>query len=113
MDIPGTDGVVAVGRILPEDKPFIDVLQTALGEKAPKLVNTPADKHILLLEDAAAAIGFAKVIQGIDSNVLVLPELKKVDEIWVVKTMGWKSKGDVFFCHVWPGGVGARFCART
>jgi hypothetical protein len=109
MDIPGTDGVVTVGRILPQDRPFIDVLRAALTARVPKLVNTPSDKHILLLEDAGVAIGFFKVIQGIDSNVEALPELKKVDEVWVVKTMGWKSAGDVFFYHVWPGGVRERF----
>ncbi len=51
MSIPGTDGVVVASRILPEDRPFIEVLRRALANKVPKLVGTPADKHILLLED--------------------------------------------------------------
>jgi len=109
MDIPGSDGVVVVSRILPDGKPFADVLRRALDNKVPKLVQTPADRHILLLEDEGAAIGFHRLIEGIDSRVEELPELKKVDEVWVVKTMGWKTSGNVFFCHVWPGGVMERF----
>jgi hypothetical protein len=45
MKIPGTEGAVVVGRILPANKPFIDVLQKALGDKVPKLVATPAEKQ--------------------------------------------------------------------
>jgi hypothetical protein len=109
MSIPGTDGVVVVSRILPEERPFIEVLRRALANKVPKLVGTPADKHILLLEDEGAAIGFYKVTHGIDSSVASVPELKKVAEVWVVKTMSWKASGEVFFYRVWPGGVGERF----
>jgi len=106
MSIPGADGVVVVSRILPVDRPLIDVLRKALANKVPKLVGTPADKHILLLEDEGTAIGFYKVVHGIDSSVEGLPELKKVDEVWVIKTMGWKTSGKVTFYHVWPGGAG-------
>lgn len=109
MDISGTEGVVSVSRILPKDRPFIDVLRTALARKLPKLVATPADKHILLLEDASSAIGFRQVIEGIDACREEFPQLSDVDEIWVAKTVVWKTAGDVWFCHVWPGGVRERF----
>lgn len=113
MDIAGTEGVVSVSRLLPKDRPFIDVLRTALEKKLPKLVATAADKHILLLEDASSAIGFRQVIEGIESCEKEFPELSEVDEIWVVKTAVWKTAGDVWFCHVWPGGVLERFRIQT
>jgi hypothetical protein len=109
MSIPGTDGVLVVSRILPDDRPFSDVLKRALTNKLPKLVGTPADKYILLLEDEGASLGFHKVIDGIDSSAEGLPELRRVDAIWVAKTLSWKKSGVVFFCHVWPGGVRERF----
>ena len=109
MKIPGTKGVVVVGRILPANKPFIDVLQKALGDKVPKLVATPAEKHILLLEDNGVAIGFVKVTTGIDTSVDALPDLKKVSEVWIAHTMGWKTSGDVLFVRIWRGSVTERF----
>jgi hypothetical protein len=112
MEIPGTDGVVVVGRILPVNKPFIDVLQKALATKVPKLVATPAEKHILLLEDNGVAIGFVEVTTGIDSSVDALPDLKKVSEVWIAHTMGWKTSGDVLFVHIWRGGVKERFWVK-
>ncbi|MGO9840850.1 MAG: hypothetical protein ACLPZF_06580 [Candidatus Acidiferrales bacterium] len=113
MDIAGTEGVVSVSRLLPKDRPFIDVLRTALARKLPKLVANPADRHILLLEDASSAIGFRQVIEGIDASREKFPQLSDVDEIWVTKTVVWKTAGDVWFCHVWPGGVQERFRIRT
>lgn len=112
MNLHGTDGVVLVSRILAATKPFSEVLCRALTAKVPKLVGTSANRHILLLEDEGAAIGFFKVIQGIESSVEALPELKDVDEIWVVHTMSWKTTGDVFFYQVWPRGVTRRFHIR-
>jgi hypothetical protein len=86
MDIAGTEGVVSVSRLLPRDRPFIQVLRVALAKKIPKLVATPADAHILLLEDASSAIGFRQVIEGIDACLEEFPQLSDVTAIWVVKT---------------------------
>ncbi len=109
FDLPETDGVVVLGRILPGGDPIDAVLQKALIQKVPKLVATPADKHILLLEDGGTAIGFAKVGMGLDKSVENLPDLKKVDSVWTIHTMEWKSKGNVLFFRVWPGWTGERF----
>jgi len=94
---------------LPSGEPFDKVLWKALNDKVPKLVATPADKHILLLEDGGTAIGFVKVTEGIDENVKDLSDLKKVNEVWTIHTMEWKSNGDALFVRVWPGGVTERF----
>jgi hypothetical protein len=109
MDLPETDGVVVVGRMLPAGDPFAAVLKKALTNKVPKLAATTADKRILLLEDEGVAIGFTRITKGIDDSVEDLDELKAIDEVWCVHTMSWKSTGDAFFCHVWPGGVTERF----
>jgi hypothetical protein len=109
FELPDTDGVLAVGRILPSGDPFDAVLDKALNQKVPKLAATRADKHILLLEDGGVAIGFAKIGMGLDARVEKLPELKKVDEVWTIHTMEWKSKGHAMFVRVWPGWTGQRF----
>jgi hypothetical protein len=109
MELPETEGGVVVGRLLPPGEPFMKVLKRALANKVPKLAATPADKRVLLLEDEGVAIGFVKVTKGIDDSIDALPDLKKIDEVWCAHTMGWKSSGDVFFCHIWPGGVKERF----
>lgn len=109
MDIPGTEGGISVSRLLPPDRPFIDVLRRALANKVPKLAATPADTRILLLEDASSAIGFRHVIEGIDACGAEFPGLADVEAIWVAKTVVWKTAGDVWFVHTWPGGVSERF----
>jgi hypothetical protein len=109
FEIPETDGVLVVGRILPSGEPFDAVLDKALVQKVPKLVATPADKHILLLEDGGVAIGFAKIGMSLDSRLEKLQDLKKVDSVWTVHTMEWKSKGNALFFRVWPGWTKERF----
>jgi hypothetical protein len=109
FELPETDGVLVVSRILPSGEPFDAVLDKALVQKVPKLVATPADKHILLLEDGGVAIGFAKIGMGLDSRLEKLQDLKKVDAVWTVHTMEWKSKGNALFFRVWPGWTKERF----
>ena len=109
FELPETGGVLVVGRILPSGDSFDAVLDKALAQKVPKLVATPADKHILLLEDGGTAIGFAKIGMGLDAKVEKLQDLKKVDAVWTVHTMEWKSRGNALFVRVWPGWARQRF----
>lgn len=109
FELPETNGVLVVGRILPSGEPFNDVLRRALIAKVPKLVATDADKHVLLFEDGGTAIGFAKIGKGIDENIEALPDLKRVNAVWSIHTMEWKSKGNALFFRVWPGWTGERF----
>jgi hypothetical protein len=106
---PDSDGVILVGRTLPGGDPFEAVLDKAVAQKVPKLAATPADKRILLLEDGGTAIGFAPIGMGLDARVEKFQELKKVDAVWVIHTIEWKSKGHALFVRVWPGGIGERF----
>jgi hypothetical protein len=109
MKVPGSKGFVGAGRIRPKDRPFIDVLRKALFTKASKLVATSADKRILLLEHQGTSVGFTEVTKGIDSTLDALSDLKKVDEVWVVHSMEWKTCGFLIFVYVWPGGVKNKF----
>ena len=109
MELPGTDGVVAVGRILPSNGSFEKALRTAIRNKVPKLVKAPADQRVLLLEDGGTAIGFTKLTVELDEIAKEFSDLKKIDAVCTVHTMSWKSNGDVLFVYVWPGGVRERF----
>jgi hypothetical protein len=109
MVLPDSDGRVIVGRQTPPGDPLTSVLKKALATKVPKLVATLADKRILLLEDEGVSIGFTKVIQLLDETVHALSDLTRIDAVWCVHTMSWKSSGALFFFHIWPGGVQERF----
>src|SRR5260370_15978840 len=112
MEVPGSHGFIGAGRIRPADRPFINVLRKALFTKVPKLVATSADKRILLLEHQGTSVGFTEVTRGIDSTVGALPDLNKVDEVWVVHSMEWKTRGFLIFVRVWPGGVTNKFSIK-
>jgi len=109
FELPESDGVPLVSRILPSGYLFDDVLDKALAQKVLKLVATLADKRILLLEDGGTAIGFAKIGMGLDARLEKLQDLKKVDAVWTVHTMEWKSTGQAMFVRVWPKWTGERF----
>ena len=49
------------------------------------------------------------MIQGIESSEEELPELKDVDDVWLVKTIGWKESGALYSSRVWPGELTERF----
>lgn len=92
---------------MPED--FQSVVRKALEDKLPKLAGTHADKRILLLEKDNLPrdyTEFAKVIESLKGE---FPDLAKIDEVWVVNTVGWANEGCLFFYRVWPGGVTAKF----
>jgi hypothetical protein len=102
------EGRVCVSRSdMPED--FQSVVRKALEDKLPKLAGTHADKRILLLEKDNLPrdyTEFAKVIESLKGE---FPDLAKIDEVWVVNTVGWANEGCLFFYRVWPGGVTAKF----
>jgi hypothetical protein len=109
FDLPETNGVLVASRLLPGGNSFRSVLRVALEQKVPKLVATSADSYILLFQDGGTAIGFEQLARGLDENVSVLPEIKKVTSVWTIHTMEWKSRGDAMFVRVWPGWTGQRF----
>jgi hypothetical protein len=109
FDLPDTKGVLLASRLLPAGDPFGPVLRTALEQKVPKLIATSADSHILLLQDGGTAIGYNRISRGLDEYATALPDIKKLNSVWAVHTMEWKSNGDSIFVRVWPGWTGRRF----
>ena len=112
MELPDTPGVLVVGRIRPQDKPFADVVRRALAAKLPKLVKTPADSRILLMEDASMILGMTVFSREIDAAREKFPELREVTSVWVAHTPVWESEHVIWFFHVWPDGVRERFTIK-
>ena len=99
---------VWVSRILPADS-LRSVVRRALRRKLPKLVATMADRRVLLLEKADFAHGYFNARVAIDELGPEFPELKQVDEIWLVITPSWQSEEVLFFYELFPVLGGKRF----
>jgi hypothetical protein len=63
-----------------------DVVSKALRMKIPKLVGTPAKKHILLLERQHMNLDQQSVLDEIENQRASHPDLVHVDQIWFVDT---------------------------
>ena len=64
-----------------------DVIEKALRKKLPKLVNTPADKRILLLERQHMNLSPERMLEEIEKRRASFPALVGVDEIWTIETI--------------------------
>lgn len=63
------------------------VVEKALIKKIPKLVNTKADKRILLLERQHMNLLPESMLQEIEDRRASWSDLARVDEIWIVETI--------------------------
>ncbi|MGH8554296.1 MAG: hypothetical protein ACREUD_01770 [Gammaproteobacteria bacterium] len=70
-----------------------DVIDKALGKKLPKLVNTIADKRILLLERQHMNLFPKCIIEEIGNRKVAFPKLTDIHEIWIVETMFFDRDG--------------------
>lgn len=92
----GLNGILVVGEqqmVNDLDK----VVEKALRRKLPKLVNTRADRHVLLLEREDFTFDPELIFAEIERQRPSFPLLNRVDEIWEVETVGYKSIGYVGF----------------
>src|SRR5437867_12933455 len=97
--MPAMPGVCGIKRYaVPAD--LGDVVERALKTKLPKLVNTPADKHILLLERDQVASSELEIYAEIEKRRSRFPDLKQVDEIWFADTFLLESEEYVNFALV-------------
>jgi hypothetical protein len=64
-----------------------DVIEKALKKKLPKLVNTAADKRILLLERQHINLFPQRMLQEIEKRRASFPDLAGVDKIWIIETI--------------------------
>jgi hypothetical protein len=63
------------------------VIEKALRRKLPKLVNTTADKRILLLERQHMNPHPQRMLDEIEKRRSSFPDLAHVDEIWMIETI--------------------------
>ena len=80
-----------------------EVIERALRKKLPKLVNTPADKRILLLERQHMNLHPRNMLDEIEKRRRSFPDLARVDEIWIVETIfyGTAFGGTYFRCELY------------
>jgi hypothetical protein len=94
--IPGLEGNCLLGR---SGKPItLDrIVEKAIRRKVPKLARTGADRRILLLQREHISLSESEILSEIKKLVPVVPELAKVDEIWLVDTSNLSSEGWAYF----------------
>jgi hypothetical protein len=78
------------------------VMRRAFERKLPKLLAEKADRRVLLLEQADFAHGHAAIRVEISKLLPDFPDLKQIDEIWLVITTCWERENALFFCEIWP-----------
>lgn len=64
-----------------------DIVEKALRNKVPKLVNTKADKRILLLERQHMNLLPEMILKEVEDRRASFPDLAHVDEIWIIETI--------------------------
>jgi hypothetical protein len=100
--LPSSDkGTLTFGRFVPPDS-LPEVMRTAFKKKLPKLVDAAADKRILLFENDGLLLVNKTIYDLIGTLAAGFDELKKVDEIWMIGTMGWKAHNYLTYTKVWP-----------
>lgn len=93
--IPGK-GSLTVRRQQLEDT-LDAVIERALARKLPKLVQTEADKHLLILERQHMNLFPSRILEKIDGQRSKFQELSSVDEIWILETMFYDREGYLRF----------------
>ena len=68
-----------------------DVVEKALRKKVPKLVNTVADKRILLLERQHMNLDPKSMLDEIEKRKATFPGVADVHETWIVETMFYET----------------------
>ncbi len=102
MTLPHSEkGILIFRRGVPPDS-LPDVMRTAFKKKLPKLVGTPADKRILLFEQNSLLHGNGEIHEAAKRLAPEFDDLKQVDEIWLIGTVGWESENYLWFTRIWP-----------
>jgi hypothetical protein len=96
-DVPG---YVFIARTIPPAGRG-PVIQRALQRKLPKLLATPADRQILIVERRDASYGYAHLRTEIEEANKVA-RLDYPNEIWLATTLSWDNGGNLWFHEIWP-----------
>ncbi len=78
------------------------VIEKALQNKVPKLVNTKADRHVLFLERDQFSFYPELIFAEIERQRPNFPLLDKVDDIWHIESIGYQD-GYLYF-ELWRDG---------
>src|SRR5258708_20389560 len=94
--LPGMAGSCLIWRVnMPGDLGAI--VDKALRTKIPKLVKTPADKRVLLLECEQMALTESAVYREVVKLAPRFPDIAKINEIWFANTSILASEGWAYF----------------
>jgi hypothetical protein len=96
-DIPG---YVFIARSIPQAG-VRPVVQRAVHRKLPKLLRTPANTRILLVERREASYGYAHLRTQIEEAMRV-EGLEYPNEIWLATTISWDNSHTLWFHEIWP-----------
>ncbi len=82
------------------------VVNTALSKKLPKLLNTEADKRLLMLERQHMNLLPEQILDEIQKARPMFPALASIDEIWILETpfYGTPFRGTHFGCELYKDG---------
>lgn len=94
--IPGLSGNCLLGRS-GKPKTLDRIVDKAIRRKVPKLARTAVGKRILLLQLEHISLSESEILSEVKKLVPVVPELAKVDEIWLVDTSILSSDGWAYF----------------
>ena len=97
--VPGSRGYCLMSRDhVPRD--LGSNVEKALKTKLPKLVNTPANKRILLFERDQTFPGDNQIYDEVAKRQATFPDLAKIDEIWFANTAAYETEKWVIFSLV-------------
>lgn len=92
----GHSGALQIGR-QQMNNDFNEVMEKALRKKVLKLVATAAAKRILIFEREDFNFFPEQILDEIERQRPAFPALSKVDEIWILETVGYEPGGHVQF----------------
>lgn len=84
-------GALNVRRQQMEDN-LSEVVLKAINNKLPKLIQTEAKKHILILERQHMNLYASRIIEELESQRANFPRLELVDEVWILETMFYERE---------------------
>lgn len=74
-----------------------EVIEKALKKKLPKLIQTNADRRILILERQHPNLYPSRMLEEIEKRKVAFPDLARVDEIWILETMSYEREAYLRF----------------
>jgi hypothetical protein len=101
MELPDDDGKIFFARYEPPNS-LAEVVTTAFSKKIQKLIDTIADRRILLLEKDGLLHGYNTTHETVAEVGKQFAGFGQLDEVWLLGTAAWESEKRVNFARVWP-----------